>query len=130
MAFHVHWRGEIRATVLLALPIVFGIGLLTSIGVVVSREHGAGNLNARPRILRAAFWLSVSLGTCLVVVINTLKPCLGVWFHPPAVVLEAAQPYLSVVGWSLLPATGYLGAKIFCEALNRPLAPMWFLFGG
>jgi MATE family multidrug resistance protein len=170
MVFHPRWQAEIRATVLLALPIVFGqvgqmlmgltasvivgrlgavplaavafantilttlivfgIGLLTSIGVVVSREHGAGNLNARPRILRAAFWLSISLGTCLAAAINTLQPCLGVWFHPPADVFEAAQPYLSVVGWSLLPATGYIGAKIFCEALNRPLGPMWFLFGG
>lgn len=170
MIFHAHWRAEVRATVLLALPIVFGqagqmlmgltasvivgrlgaiplaaiafantilttlivfgIGLLTSIGVVVSREHGAGNLNARPRILRAAFWLSMSLGTGLAVGVNALQPCLGVWFQPPADVFEAAQPYLSVVGWSLLPATGYLGAKIFCEALSRPLAPMWFLFGG
>jgi Na+-driven multidrug efflux pump len=25
---------------------------------------------------------------------------------------------------------GYFGANIFCESLNRPLAPMWFLFGG
>ncbi|MBV8898882.1 MAG: MATE family efflux transporter [Verrucomicrobia bacterium] len=170
MVSHVHWRAEIKATVLLALPIifgqagqmlmgltdsvivgrlgavplaavafantalttlmVFGIGLLTSIGVVGSREHGAGNLNARPRILRAAFWLSAALGTGLAVAINASQPFLGAWFRPPADVFEAAQPYLSVVGWSLLPATGYFGAKIFCESLNRPLAPMWFLFGG
>ncbi|MBV9999330.1 MAG: MATE family efflux transporter [Verrucomicrobia bacterium] len=170
MNFHAHWRAELRATVLLALPIVFGqagqmlmgltdsvivgrlgpvplaavafantalttlmvfgIGLLTSIGVVGSREHGAGNLNGRARILRAAFWLSVSLGTCLAIAINALQGCLGDWFHPPADVFEAAQPYLSVTGWSLLPAIGYFGAKIFCESLNCPLAPMWFLFGG
>lgn len=170
MILNPRWQDELRATVLLALPIifgqagqmlmgvtdsvivgrlgavplaavafantilstlmVFGIGLLTSIAVLGSREHGAGNLHARPRILRTAFWLSMSLGACLAVAVNTLQPCLGSWFHPPTDVFEAAQPYLSVAGWSLLPVTGYFGAKIFCESLNRPLAPMWFLFGG
>src|SRR5690349_2487083 len=169
MASHPRWQTEIRATVLLALPITFGqvgqmlmslidsmivghlgalplaavafantilntvmvpgIGVLTSVGVVGSREHGAGNVAAFPAVLRATFWLSVLLGAWLAAGINLCQPWLGV-FQPPGEVFEAAKPYLSVVGWSLLPGMGYFGAKIFCESLGRPTAPMCFLCGG
>ncbi|HEY0791681.1 MAG TPA: MATE family efflux transporter [Chthoniobacterales bacterium] len=109
--------------------LVCGIGVLTSISVVGAREHGAGNAGAMAPLLRAAVWVSLLLGLVLVGVLQALRPHLGS-FHPPPEVLSASDGFLAVIGWSLLPLTGYFGAKLFCEALGHATAPMWFLFGG
>ncbi|MBV9489866.1 MAG: MATE family efflux transporter [Verrucomicrobia bacterium] len=117
------------ANTMLNAVMVPGIGVLTAIGVVGSREHGAGNVSAFPAVLRATFWLSVLLGVCLAAGMSLCQPLLSS-LQPPEEVFQAARPYLSVAGWSLLPAMGYFGGKIFCDALGRPTVPMWFLFGG
>jgi MATE family multidrug resistance protein len=117
------------ANTLTSTLMVFGIGVLTSISVIGSQEHGAGHARAMPRILRTAVWVSLLLGAVLVAILQSLRPYLGL-FHPPLDVLNSANGFLEVIGWSLLPLTGYFGAKLFCEALGRATAPMWFLFGG
>ncbi len=58
-----------------------------------------------------------------------LQPHLSA-LHPPPDVFAAAGPYLSIVGWSLVPIAGHLGVKTFCEALGHAAAPMWILFAG
>src|ERR1700719_1300358 len=50
------------ANSLVSVAFVFGIGVLTSVGVLVSRAHGAGMDQHKRVILRSSIWLSVMIG--------------------------------------------------------------------
>ena len=107
---------------------VFGIGMLTSIGVVGAQAHGAGYWQTKQAVLRISVWLSSGLGLSLVLLVFLVQPWLSL-FGQSESVLAAAKPFLSLLAWSLIPALGYMGAKIFCDSLGRPTVPMWIQIG-
>ena len=106
---------------------VFGIGMLTSIGVVGSQAHGAGHQETKQAVLRISVWLSTILGLGLALLIFAVQPWLRI-FGQAESVLITAEPFLSLLAWSLIPALGYMGAKIFCDSLGRPTVPMLILY--
>ena len=53
------------ANCLMSVAFVFGIGVLTSVGVLVSRAHGAGMDRHKQVILCSSIWLSVVVGVIL-----------------------------------------------------------------
>jgi len=106
---------------------VFGIGMLTSIGVVGAQAHGAGYWQTKQAVLRISVWLSSGLGLSLVLLVFLVQPWLSL-FGQSESVLAAAKPFLSLLAWSLVPALGYMGAKIFCDSLGRPTVPMCILY--
>jgi MATE family, multidrug efflux pump len=106
---------------------VFGIGMLTSIGVVGARAHGAGDWQTKQAVLRISVWQSTGLGLSLALFVFLAQPWLRV-FGQTELVLATAKPFLNLLIWSLVPALGYMGAKIFCDSLGRPTIPMLILY--
>jgi len=106
---------------------VFGIGMLTSIGVVGAQAHGAGHWRIKQAVLRISIWLSTGLGLGLALLVFLAHPWLRI-FGQTGLVLAAAKPFLNLLAWSLVPALGYMGAKIFCDSLGRPTVPMLILY--
>jgi multidrug resistance protein, MATE family len=108
---------------------VFGIGVLSSVGVLASQAHGAGLHETKTQVFRSAVWLSVLVGLSLSLLALLSTPGLP-WFGATAEVEQAARIYIFPMAWSLLFMTGFTGAKTFCEATGRPTAPMVILYGG
>lgn len=106
---------------------VFGIGMLTSIGVIGAQAHGAGDSQTKQAVLRISLWLSTGLGLGLALFVLLTRSWLRV-FGQPELVLSTAQPFLNLLVWSLVPALGYMGAKIFCDSIGRPTIPMLILY--
>ena len=106
---------------------VCGIGMLTSIGVVGAQAHGAGHSQTKQAVLRISVWLSTGLGLSLVLLVLSTHPWFRI-FGQSELVLVAAEPFLNILAWSLVPALGYMGAKIFCDSLGRPTVPMLILY--
>src|ERR1700731_4727787 len=57
------------ANSLLSVAFVFGIGVLTSVGVLASRAHGAGMDRHKRVILTSSVWLSAIVGVLLVMIL-------------------------------------------------------------
>src|ERR1700676_4214254 len=58
------------ANCLMSVAFVFGIGILTSVGVLVSRAHGARMDEHKQVILRSSIWLAVMIGVILATVMT------------------------------------------------------------
>ncbi|MBV9392584.1 MAG: MATE family efflux transporter [Verrucomicrobia bacterium] len=121
--------GAALANSLTVIAIVFGAGLLSSTGVLVSQAHGAGISAVKPVILRSSIWFSSLAGLCSALALTALQENLTI-FGQPAGVIAQAKPFLLVISWSMLPALVFLSSKMFCEALSRPLVPMIMMYAG
>ena len=121
--------GAAFANALFNVAFVFGIGILTSVGVLTSRAHGGGENQAKVVILRSSIWLSILVGTILATFLTLIQPGLTM-FRQPADVQAQAQPFLVIISWSLVPAMLFISSKIFCESLSRPLVPMLMVYLG
>ena len=111
------------------LPMVFGIGLLSSIAVLSSQAYGARQEGEVGEVLRHGTALSAGMGVVSIMVALALLPCLG-WFGQPAEVVEASRVYLVLFGISMLPLLVVHGLKQFSEACNRAWVPNGILLGG
>jgi MATE family multidrug resistance protein len=108
---------------------VFGIGVLSSIGVLASQAHGAGLHETKVQVFRSSVWLSFLVGSALTLVAFLSAPALPL-LGASTEVEQAAKIYFPPMAWSLLFGIGFTGAKTFCEAVGRPNPPMLILYGG
>ncbi len=111
------------------LPLVFGLGLLSSIAVLTSQAYGARKSGDAGEVLRHGLIVSVATGLLAALSMFILYPLLPLMGQPPEVVAEAGN-YLLLFGWSLLPALVAHGCKQFAEALKHPWAPTFVMLGG
>jgi len=111
------------------LPLVFGLGLLSSIAVLTSQAYGARRLDEAREIWRHGLMVSFAAGLLSALSLFALHPFLGYLGQPPEVVAEA-KPYLLLFGASMFPALIAHGCKQFSEALKHPWAPTFVLLGG
>jgi MATE family multidrug resistance protein len=95
------------ANCLLSVAFVFGIGVLTSVGVLVSRAHGAGMDGHKRVILRSSIWLSILVGVILATILTLAQPWLSM-FRQPQAILDQAKPFIAILGWSLIPALVFI----------------------
>ena len=117
------------ANCLISVAFVFGIGVLTSVGVLVSRAHGAGMDRHKQVILCSSIWLSVMVGVILATVLTVAQPWLSV-FRQPETVLAQAKPFIAILSWSLVPALVFIGSKSFSEAVSKPMVPALMMYLG
>jgi multidrug resistance protein, MATE family len=117
------------ANCLMGVAFVFGIGVLTSVGVLVSRAHGAGMDRQKQVILCSSVWLAILVGMILATVLTVAQPWLSV-FRQPETVLVQAKPFIAILSWSLVPALVFISAKSFSEAVSRPLVPALMMYLG
>src|ERR1700761_234786 len=76
------------ANSLMSVAFVFGIGVLTSVGVLASRAHGAGMDRHKQVILCSSLWLAIAVGVLLATALPLTTPWLAVFRQPEAVLSQ------------------------------------------
>jgi MATE family multidrug resistance protein len=101
-----------------------GIGLLSSVSVLVSHAFGAGNMREAGEMLRRGAAIALVGGLVLFALLWSLFPFLWVLHQPPEVVAEA-KPYLWLIGASFPLVLGIICFRNFSEAQNVPWPAFW-----
>ena len=114
------------ANTVLAVPLVFGFGVLSSVSVRASHAHGAENDAQAGETLRAGLALAALLGLAVALLVQFSLPFLSVFGQKPEV-NAACRNFLLLCGWSVVPVYLTTAAKNFCEALSRPWVPFWIM---
>jgi len=117
------------ANTLVMVPWLFGVGLLVSISIRVSRGRGGGRHDEVRGAMRHGTWLALVLGFLSLTILIGLVPWLGMFGQADEVV-ESAPVYLMLVACSLVPGFVSMAWKNFADALNRPWVPFWILMAG
>lgn len=116
------------ANSLLAVPFLFGIGLLQCISVRAAEAHGAGDRRETGEVLRHGLALSILAGLMVLALVALVSTQLHRFGQPPEVA-ASARNFLLLCGASLLPMFMVLSLRQFSEALNHPWPPMIILLG-
>ena len=121
--------GAAFAGTLFGFIYVTSLGLLSAVSVRAAFAHGAGRPRDAGEVLRHGLMLAGLEGVVFATLIQFLSHHLE-WFGQPPEVARAAQPFLALIGWSLIPGLLFLALKNYYEALNRPWVPMTWMFAG
>lgn len=116
------------ANTILAVPLVFGFGLLSSVSVRASIAHGSGDNGGARSVLRSGLELAMLAGLLIGTLISLSVPILPQLGQKPEV-NAACVNYLLLCGWSILPVLITTASKNFAEALSKPWIPFWMLIG-
>jgi MATE family multidrug resistance protein len=117
------------ANIIIWVPLVFGIGLMTSVSMRVAQARGAGNRESAAEALRHGLWIGVAAGAALTAGLLALMPWLNRFGQPPEVVAAVPAVYLPVA-LSVLPALAAMALKNFADAMERPWPAFWISLGG
>jgi MATE family multidrug resistance protein len=98
---------------------IFAIGLLVPVALFASRSRGAGRHEEAGEYLRHGLLLAFVAGVVECGLIFLLSHRLG-WFHQPPEVEAAVNPFLLLIGASLVPVLAYLALRQFAESMGRP----------
>lgn len=108
---------------------IIGIGLLTPVALFASRSRGEGRHDEAGEFLRHGLVLALVAGVAEFALILVMAAHLG-WFHQPAEVVAAVNPFFVLLGFSLFPVLAYLALRQFAESMGRPLVPMMIILAG
>ena len=111
------------------LPLVFSIGLLTSISVLTANAYGARDHKAVGETYRHGLLMAFLSGVGTLGFALAIKSCLFI-FGQPKEITDAAGVYLILFAASFLPGMISHAGKLYGEALNHPWAPNVILLGG
>lgn len=114
------------ANTVLAVPLVFGFGVLSAVSVRASHAHGAENRAQAGETLRGGLLLALILGILVALVVQFGIPLLPLLGQKPEV-NSACVNFLLLCAWSVVPVYLTTASKNFCEALSRPWVPFWIL---
>lgn len=114
---------------ILAIPLVFGFGVLAGVSVNASHAYGAGRPHLAGNSLRGGIAISLAMGLLLGLGSHAGLPFLPLLGQPPEVNAEVGT-YFLLCAWSFLPVFVTGSAKNFCEALARPWPPFWIMLAG
>jgi multidrug resistance protein, MATE family len=114
---------------LLAIPLVFGIGLLSALSVRISQAHGAGDNHVIANWLRHGLIVALVSGILLMLGTAALSFGLSI-FRQPADVTIVARPFFLLMGFSMPAVMLSFALKNYCEALGHAWLPMLILLAG
>lgn len=106
-----------------------GIGLLTPVAIFASRARGAGRHDEAGEYLRHGLLVALVSGSAAMGLIIFLALHLA-WFGQPPEVLAAVNPFLVLIGGSLIPTLAYLALRQFAESMGRPWVPVFVILAG
>jgi multidrug resistance protein, MATE family len=101
---------------------VIGVGLLVPVAVFASRARGGGRLDEAGEYMRHGLILAIVAGVAESALVFALSGSMGMFGQPPEV-LAAVNPFLLLIGLSLVPALAYLALRQFAESMGRPWIP-------
>jgi multidrug resistance protein, MATE family len=111
------------ANSLLAVPFLFGIGLLQCISVRAAEAHGAGERRETGEVLRHGLALSILAGLAMIALVAVVATQLHHFGQPPEVA-ASSRNFLLLLGVSMLPMFMSMSLRQYSEALNHPWPPM------
>lgn len=111
------------------LPMVAGFGLLVSVAVRAAQAYGARDRAGASDTLRHGLALALAAGLVSALALEWLAPRLAI-FRQSEEIVVAAENYMRLFGWSLVPLMLYHAVKQFAEALNLPRPTMWIIWAG
>ena len=117
------------ANTLLMVPLLFGVGLLTSVSIRVAKARGGQRHDDVKHALRHGTWLAFVYGLIVFVICLAVLPLLGNFGQVDEVV-EAVPTYFLLVAVSLVPAMMAMAWKNYGDALNKPWVPFWIILAG
>jgi MATE family multidrug resistance protein len=116
-------------TLVVWIPLIAGFGLCVAVHVLVASAHSSGRREEAGEVLRHGLWLGALYGIICGV---GLQCGLGLLNHIPHIdqdVINAAKPFIVLMGWSTVPVLGFTVVKNYCEAQNRAWLPLGVLAG-
>jgi MATE family multidrug resistance protein len=117
------------ANTIVSVPFILGIGLLTSVTVLVSQARGAERPADAQEAVRHGTWLALGYGVLVFLLIVASMPWLG-HLGQPAEVVAATPRFLLLIALSLIPALLSMTWKNHADALSHPWRPFVILLGG
>jgi len=106
------------------IPMIAGFGICVSVHVLVASAHAADDHEEAGEVLRHGLGLSVVYGLACSLFIQFASGWLSYVPRVAPDVIIAAKPFITWVGWSIIPVLGYTSVKNYCEARNRPWLPL------
>ena len=107
----------------LGIPFVLGIGITMSVSQMVSMAHGRRDGMQVSHYFYNGFWLCTVAGFLIALLLNLGKNILYHLDQDPEVAV-LAEPYLQIMGWSILPMLMFMGIKQFTDGLELTLTAM------
>lgn len=104
--------------------LITGIGLMSSVSVLVAHAYGAGRGAEAGEMLRRGLVMALTGGILLFLLQWALFPALTL-LGQPAEVLSEGKPYLWLLSVSIPIALMSIALKNYAEALNRPWPAFW-----
>ena len=99
------------------IPFVFGIGITISVSQMVSMAHGRNDKKLVSHYLFNGFWLCAISAVIIALSLEFGKNILYHLNQDPRVVIQAI-PYLTIMGWSVIPMLLFLALKQFTDGLE------------
>jgi MATE family multidrug resistance protein len=110
--------------IVLFVAFVAGMGFVSAVAPLAAQAFGAREPRMVRRALRVGLWASVLFGLPLSVLQMYGEDFLLLAGQEPQTA-ALAQEYLMGLGWSLVPAWGYIAIRNFMSAVNRPEPALW-----
>jgi MATE family multidrug resistance protein len=110
--------------IVLFVAFVAGMGIVSAVAPLAAQAYGAREPRMVRRALRVGLWASVLFGLPLSVLQMYGEDFLLLAGQEPRTA-ALAQEYLAGLGWSLVPAWGYIAIRNFMSAVNRPEPALW-----
>lgn len=104
--------------------LVFGLGLMTSVSIVVANAFGSQDQSSAGRGLRHGLQLALLAGVVIAAAGSILFPLLSLMGQEPEVV-EKGKPYLVFLLLSLPFIFTQMAAKNFSESVSSPWPAFW-----
>jgi MATE family, multidrug efflux pump len=117
------------ANTVLAVPLVFGFAVLSSVSVRASLAFGAGRGRMSSEALRGGLLVAIFLGILVGGGLHLAAPFLTV-LGQGGEITSTSRNFLVICAWSAVPVFITTAAKNFCEALSRPWVPFWIMISG
>lgn len=111
------------ANSLLAIPLVFGIGVAYGLTPLVANADAQGKTRKAARLFKNGMVVNTVVGILIVGILFVLRPFMDQFDQDPAVVLEAI-PYFTIVALSFFPLQIFFNYKQFTEGLSDTKAAM------
>ncbi len=111
------------ANSLLAIPLVFGIGIAYGLTPLVANADGADDIRKASRLFKNGSFINVVMGILIVVSLFGIRPWMSNFGQDPEVA-EAAIPYFTIVALSFFPLQIFFTYKQFTEGLSDTKAAM------
>lgn len=103
---------------IVSIFIIIGTGFSTAVSTLVARSAAANSAREYSDIITSSFWITISVGTLLTVVLEFIRNHLH-WFGQESAVIDLAPEYFLMIECSLLPQMLFQIHKQFTDGMGN-----------